>query len=330
MFEKLKHKIFLRADAGQNIGYGHFIRSSALADMLKDDFDVLFATVNPTDYQKHELSNVCPCISLNSETHFEDFLSMLKGDEIVVLDNYFFTTDYQRAVKEKGCKLVCIDDMHDKHYVADLIVAQGEVSRYMYSTESYTRFCLGYDWLLLRNPFLEAYKKNSHRNYSPLFQRIVVGFGGADMYNLTEKTLQILIKQKCIQTVDVIIGDASQLKNSFITTKELNFHRNISASHIAQLFSSCDIAILPTSTICLEALVCKTRIAGGFYVDNQEEFYQYLDKANIIYGMGNFLQESYTDKLEQLFIYDATVLNPFPIHLNDLKERYIYIFKTLL
>jgi UDP-2,4-diacetamido-2,4,6-trideoxy-beta-L-altropyranose hydrolase len=322
-------KIIFRADAGQNIGYGHFIRSLALADMLKDDFDVLFATVNPTDYQKNELSNICSCISLDQSTHFEDFLSMLQGDEIVVLDNYFFTTDYQRAVKEKGCKLVCIGGMHDKHYVADLIIAHSKVSKFLYSIEPYTRFCLGYDWLLLRKPFMEAYKKNIHRDYSPSFQRIVVGFGGADMYNLTEKTLQILISQECIRTIDVIAGDASQVRE-VISAKELHFHRNISAFQIAQLFSSCDLAILPTSTICLEALVCKTRIAGGFYVDNQEEFYQYLDKANIIYGMGNFLRESYTDKLEQLFTGLPIALNPFPIHLNDLKERYIHVFETLL
>ena len=31
-------KIYFRADAGAEIGYGHFIRTLALADMLKDDF----------------------------------------------------------------------------------------------------------------------------------------------------------------------------------------------------------------------------------------------------------------------------------------------------
>ncbi|MDR1895166.1 MAG: UDP-2,4-diacetamido-2,4,6-trideoxy-beta-L-altropyranose hydrolase, partial [Prevotellaceae bacterium] len=39
----MKRKIIFRADAGLNIGYGHFIRSLALADMLKNDFDILFA-----------------------------------------------------------------------------------------------------------------------------------------------------------------------------------------------------------------------------------------------------------------------------------------------
>jgi spore coat polysaccharide biosynthesis predicted glycosyltransferase SpsG len=121
----MKRKVIFRADAGQNIGYGHFIRSLALADMLRNDFDILFATVNPTDYQKAELAKVCPFIGFKEETHFNDFRYFLKGNEIVVLDNYFFTTDYQKAIKEKGCKLVCIDDMHDKHYVADVVINHG-------------------------------------------------------------------------------------------------------------------------------------------------------------------------------------------------------------
>ncbi len=41
---------------------------------------------------------------------------------IVVLDGYHFGTNYQKQIKLKGAKLVCIDDMHDKEFVADLII----------------------------------------------------------------------------------------------------------------------------------------------------------------------------------------------------------------
>ena len=119
----MKRKIFFRADASQSIGYGHFIRTLALADMLKDDFDCVFYTQTPTEYQRKELEKVCPFIELpDDDTRFRLFIEELKGDEIVVLDNYFFTTDYQRSIKTKGCKLVCVDDMHDKHYVADVVI----------------------------------------------------------------------------------------------------------------------------------------------------------------------------------------------------------------
>ena len=113
----MKKRIFFRADASFEIGYGHFIRSLALADMLKDTFDCVFFTCHPTSYQKQEMDKVCNFVELDESTHYEVFLSYLHGDETVVLDNYFFTTDYQRQIKVKGCRLVCIDDMHDKNYI---------------------------------------------------------------------------------------------------------------------------------------------------------------------------------------------------------------------
>lgn len=78
----------------------------------------------------------------------------------MVLDNYFFTTDYQRAIKEKGCCLVCVDDMHDKHYVADVVINHGLTDESLFDVEPYTKLCLGFDWALLRHPFIEAVKNS--------------------------------------------------------------------------------------------------------------------------------------------------------------------------
>ncbi|MDR3244891.1 MAG: UDP-2,4-diacetamido-2,4,6-trideoxy-beta-L-altropyranose hydrolase [Prevotellaceae bacterium] len=328
--DELKRKIIFRADAGQNIGYGHFIRSLALADMLQNDFDILFATVNPTGYQIAEMAKVCPYISLHQKTHYEDFLSLLQGDEIVLLDNYFFTTDYQIAIKQKGCKLVCIADLHDRHYVADLIIVQGQVAKSLYSIEPYTRFCIGLDWVLLRNPFIEAAKKNTSRTYSSAITNIVIAFGGADMYNLTGKTILTLSHHKNINKIDVIVGDAFKTQDYHIENVELNFHKNISAEQIVSFFFACDLAILPCSTVCLEALACKTRIAAGFYVDNQEEFYHYLHREQIVYSLGNFLDDEYVSQLDDLIATNTLpTLNHFPVRLNNLKERYIDVFNKL-
>lgn len=85
-----KRKIFFRADAGAQIGYGHFIRTLALADMLRDDFDCTFLTQSPSEYQQKEVEKVCPLVALPSDdSKFEKFIDCLKGEEIIVLDNYF-------------------------------------------------------------------------------------------------------------------------------------------------------------------------------------------------------------------------------------------------
>lgn len=322
---KSKKKIIFRADAGIDIGYGHFIRSLALANMLKDDFDCTIATQTPNSYQIKEASTVCSLIKLPAdETKFAQFIEMLSGDEIVVLDNYFYTTAYQKDIRKKGCKLVCIDDIHDKHYVADILINHGLDDKSKFSVEPYTNLCLGINWALLREAFLEAlsFKKEDKQN----IENVVVSFGGVDAYNLTDKTINKICQQNPTIKIDAIVGNhyTSTIKNKNIN---LNIHQNISAEEVASLFKKADLAIVSASTICFEALACKTTIAAGFYVDNQVEIYHYLLKEKHIIGLGNLLENEIDIKL-----------NPFTQHtdkkylsekLSDIKKNYITIFKSL-
>ena len=101
-------KIIFRADGNSSIGMGHFIRTLALAEMLNEHYYCIYPTRKPTDYQIAEIEKVCHGrIDLpEDDSHLNVFLNHLKGDEIVVLNNYYYTTAYQKAIKDKGCKLV--------------------------------------------------------------------------------------------------------------------------------------------------------------------------------------------------------------------------------
>jgi len=247
---------------------------------------------------------------------------MLKGDEIVVLDNYFFTTDYQKAIKEKGCKLVCIDDMHDKHYVADVVINHGINNPGLFSIEPYTRLCLGVEWALLRKPFIDASINNKNKNHSDKIENVVVSFGGVDKYHITDKVINILMSKKEIKKIDAIVGATYQENNDLLSSNVL-FHRSVSAQKIADVFSNCDLAILSASTVCLEALACNTIVAAGYYVDNQEEYYEYLKYNHFIHGLGSLL------KLQSLSLQDINfqIKNILPVQ--NVTKSYITYFNTL-
>ena len=313
----MKTKVIFRADASPKIGYGHFIRSLALADMLKNDFDVRFTTVNPNAYQLEEMKHVCPHLALNRETHFEDFLALLKGDEIVVLDNYFFSTDYQIAIKSKGCRLVCIDDKHDKHYVADIVINHGINNPALFSIEPYTRLCIGLEWALLRKPFREVISNNRPQKPNP--ENIVISFGGADPHCMTAKFINIVQSWSSVKKIDAIVG--VNFSENISTVVPTYYHKAVSAEKVKSLFMECDLAILSTSTICIEALACKTTIAAGYYVDNQMEFSDYLAKENLIIPLDNLLDEVSFDKSH------AVSFNA--IDYSNLKTKYIEIFNSL-
>ena len=276
----VKRKIYFRADAGPNIGYGHYIRSLALADMLKQDFECTMFTQMPTDYQLRECEAVCPIVALPEDnSKFDKFLEYLHGDEIVVLDNYFFTTDYQQAIKAKGCKLVCIDDMHDKHYVADVVINHGCTDKTLFDIESYTRLCLGLDYALLRRPFRNPVQ------HGRVPSSYAICFGGADAYNLTCEYAKELSKRDC--KIFAVVGDGFQYEDTLKTLPNVETRKRLSADEMASLFSSVENVICSASTTCYEALACGARVYAGWYVENQKEIYHLLESHHQIVPLDN-------------------------------------------
>lgn len=322
-----KNKIFFRADASKQIGYGHFVRSLALADMLKDNFDCTFFTQSPTEYQKNEVERICKLVELPSdETKFDVFLSYLSGDEIVVLDNSFYSTDYQVSIRIRGCRLVCLGG-NDKHYVADLIISQGTLDSSSFSAEIYTKFCLGLNWALLRRPFLE--NKNKIKTESAI-RRVVVCFGGTDFHNFTGKVTKILCKLPFIEKIDIIIGDVYEGSIESDCIPKVQMHKNLSAEEIVLLFDQNDLAILSSSSICIEAMACNIPVIAGYYVDNQDAFYHILEKSNYIIGIGSLLDPNMTDKLLNALIHknEYYLVSPFS-DLTTISKRYSKVFNEL-
>lgn len=279
-----KRKVIFRADAGGRIGYGHFIRTLALADMLKEEFECVFVTQDPTEYQKREVERICPLIKLPSDNRkFSLFLRMLSGREIVVLDNYFYSTDYQKKIKSKGCKLVCIDDMHDKHYIADAVINHGLDDPKFFDVEPYTKLFIGLDWALIRKPF-----RCSHSIQNREKGHIAISFGGVDWNNLTTKLSEKITNDSEIDKITAVVGDAFLFEKKLKEVDKVQIVRNLSAFQMANLFRKVEFAILPSSTICIEALACKCPVFAGWYAENQKEVYHSLLKNKRIVGLGFF------------------------------------------
>lgn len=254
------NRIYFRADASPVIGYGHFFRTLALVNMLKNHFECRMFLNDPTPLQLKETEKTCAVTVLKDR--FDDFLTYLDGNEIVVLDNYFFTSEYQFSIKRKGCTLVCIDDIHDRFFHADVIINHGFASKEQYETPSDTAFCLGTEWALLRPEFLETSANDTKRS------DITICFGGGDPLGLTE-IFQDKIKEELPQ------AQIRTIKGATLT-----------AAQMAETFRSSELCVLSASSVCIEALACGARVAAGWYVDNQKDFYDGLVSRRMILPLG--------------------------------------------
>ena len=327
-----KRTIIFRADGGPTIGMGHFTRTLALAEMLNQHFYCVFATCQPTEYQITDIDKVCHSrIDLpEDDSHFSRFLTYLKGDEIVVLDNYYFTTDYQKVIKDKGCKLVCIDDMHDKHFVADIVINHAEgVSSEAFSKESYTKLLLGFRYALIRKEFRLPAKYSYKKEFACL-----VMIGGADPFGITNKIIDILGQFDFNLPVAVVTGIAHDKYNNSSAGKFRFFDRQ-NAEQVAKLMSESDFGILPASTVAIEACAMRLPFICGYFVDNQKEIYKGIEELQLaiciddfkIMGSDSLLL--FVDKMSDINLKSVLVKNQSRVIDGNTKKRYINIFRQL-
>jgi len=330
-----RRKLILRADGGPQIGMGHFIRTLALGEMLKDDFYCIYVTRNPSDYQRNEVNKVCEeLIELpEDDSHFEKFLELLKGNEIVVLDNYFFDTDYQRKIKLKGCKLVCIDDLHDKHYVADVVINHAEgIENSTFSIEDYTQLCLGLKYALLRKPFFETRKEHACKEFD-----IVIGLGGSDPEDITFRLIEKLVKLTSISKMAVLLGSAYNGKANHIGKSKIELFKNLSAIEVGDLMSKSKFGIFPGSTIAIEAIAMRLPIFIGHFIENQLEIFSGIARNNAGIDVGdlNALNENHLAELIPEYLYDQQSISEIVSNQSRILDkqsgsRLIDVFNSLL
>lgn len=327
-----KRRIVLRADAGKSIGYGHLVRSTALAGYLKEDFDCYFASFGsgPRDLSRKQMLEILKvstpfCVRGDTiERYDRDFLDQICPDDIVVLDNYYFSTEFQRAIKDKGCKLVCLDDVHDRHMLCDILFTPCPLERDDFSLEPHCEFYGGIKWAFLRQPFLAPVPV---RNITTDIRKIVMAMGGADAFNLTDKMIHVIHEAMPCAHLDVICGPSVDISEESMRLADV--HKNLSADQMVSLFDKADTGIFPASTVCIEAFSRKLPVMAGYYVDNQREFHEYGINNGYFASLGCLLDDAgdILSRLETVLLHRHPL--PVVMDFNGQKDRVVQIFKEL-
>ena len=288
-------------DGSPEIGLGHLIRCLALAQMLDQLFEIIFVCkkISPDfTYQVKSLSYKLVLIVDEKE-----FIDQLDKDDLVVLDHYGLDSSYQVKVKALGCKLICIDDVPDKIFYADLIINHApNINASTYKAQAYTLFALGLDYVLLRPVFFEL--ANSIRVQKKISSAFVC-FGGSDSENLTIKTVEILKLDLRFRKVNIVVGSSYKeidyLKSILVGDDRFKLYSSIGAEQIANLILQSDLAIVPASGILQEALILGCQVISGMYVENQIYIYENYKKLGAFESANNFSKESIETAINKKF-----------------------------
>lgn len=293
-----RRRIFIRADGHQQMGLGHVVRSLALAEMLKEEYDIVFATRHPLPSLADQIRQpgiaLCALATPSSDLAEAQWICQhhVREDDIVVLDGYHFTTEYQSTIKRKAGHLVAIDDIHAIPYVADIVINHAlgiAPSDYVIAPD--TKLLLGTEYSLLRKEFRTATKRKLAQR--PTEGSLLLCLGGADPKNDTLRLLQQLEGMGVKKHIQLVLGAAYAYRNvlnKFLqgTSCEISVHQDLSASQLAALFQRCPVAILPPSTIAYEYLSMGGLLFLEVIADNQKRMFESFIAAGLAQPFQSF------------------------------------------
>lgn len=291
----MEKTIIIRADGGTTLGMGHIMRCIALAEMLRPDYKIIFATqasergILELLAQYSDRQILLPASADMQEDAYALAAAGRPG-QLIALDGYGFDEHYQRYLIQAGFKLICIDDLKRGHQYAHLIINHAEgVIAADYQAEPYTRFCLGAGYCLLRNVFFEAGKRLTARPIRTVF----ISMGAADINNLTAKNIGALLRIPDITGIDVMAGAVNPHLHTLRELQDslppglLLLHVGLSQNNLVELIKRADLAICPASTISMECAALGIPILSGFSADNQKGILEGLSRKGLVLNLGD-------------------------------------------
>lgn len=276
------------------------MRCLALAQAWQDAGGrATFATAEMTTTMRQRLlTEGCPIIDLSCTAGTPDdakqtsALAQRQDAAWIVVDGYQFNSDYQRAIKDNGCKLLFCDDYgHCDRYSADLVLNQnlGASENLYASRESYTRLLLGTKYCLLRREF--AAWREWKREIAPVARRVLVTMGGSDPQNVTARAIEALqiANIKGIEASVLVGGSNPHYPELQMSASHSQFPLRLlrDASNIAELICWADLAVSGAGSTCWELAFLGLPALLLDLAENQTEVAQQLHKRNCALHVGN-------------------------------------------
>ena len=247
-----------RCDYSNEIGYGHVIRSLALAKNLskKYNWNIIFAIKIYSSKRDFDIPKEFLIFEfnkkekINEELWLNNIIKKSKAHCIVFDIRNNLSSNYLKKVKKKDIKVFCIDDPSDRRLSADINFYPPSPRFYKLNWEKFKgKNFIGYEYTILRNIFYQQknflFKKKENKP-----KKIVICMGGSDPNNITLKLLEIINKYAQDEIFfDIVVGPGYKPKeelNLYLKEFKYNFklHQSLSEKRMVDLLNVCNLAII--------------------------------------------------------------------------------------
>lgn len=300
-YQKIQRKLLIRVDANDAIGYGHYFRCLAIALMVSDAWEITFAVSEPSPFLvgsiesnhfKYTLVGRYVYTDPDSKRYADevpfDLASILEEDfHSVLVDGYFFGPKYFEKLVSYSVRVIAISDSADEPIKADILVnSSPQINAEAYAAFDVETLALGSAYTMLRPEFYAGKWRQGRKLDS---KKLLISFGGADHFGLMERIVETCLKSRRFEEIHLIlkIGEISdQLKEILTANTSVISHSNLSANGVIKIMNTCNMAILPSSGILYESVVCGLPTIICWYAANQKPLHDFLVNEHAVPTLG--------------------------------------------
>jgi len=319
-------KVAIRVDASSQIGTGHVMRCLTLAgELRRKDVRIVFVCREPSGHLcdliasegfevyrlgfEHLLddeSSLCTenrntdnqpphatWLGVDQYTDARQTIDALRDSpwNWLIVDHYALDAHWESAMRNVADKIMVIDDLADREHDCNLLLDQNYFQepdkRYKGLLPEHCETLLGPKYALLRPEFRQARKFCRMRGNG--IARVLVYFGGHDLYNLTGMALEALYSPELHHFfVDAVVGP----NNPHLEKIEKQVQKRpgtrlyIQPDGFTELMLRADLSIGAGGTTTWERLCLGLPTIVITTAQNQEEFIQELHNVGYLKWIG--------------------------------------------
>ena len=327
---KQDRNLFIRVDAGTEIGTGHVMRCLTLAESLKKKFNGIFFISNDI---LGNLSNFVEDMGykiylIQGHTHIEGqivqsntYKKYIENDvnqckniikfyknsrNWLLVDHYGIDQRWESKIRNDVEKIIVIDDLANRKHDCDILIDQ---NFYKNMRERYNKLVsknciqiLGPKYALLRQEFTITRRKLKRKNK---LKHILVSFGGSDPTNETSKAIRGLKLLNSQHKIDVVVGNSNPNKNSIkrlcSSITSISFHHQ--TNNISKIMANADLAIGGGGTMTWERCCMGLPTIVVILSENQHQLTEEVTKIGCVINLGqsNYLKpENYAHIIKEI------------------------------
>lgn len=266
-------RFIFRADASREIGSGHVMRSSVLAEeAISRGYECIFiGEISDLYWVEKRILNLGFAQLL---TDNDSFVADSNSD-VLILDSYTIPVSDPFVAKKNWKMVMCIRDEISPNYESTVELRPGLGK--VHSRQGGAAILSGADYILIRNGIGKTKNENSLRTYIKV---LVVG-GGSDPFGFVSAIATEIASMDLILEVHAFTDDVMP-KDS-----KVRFVKHPIGSDLDLIANDVDVVFTTASTSSLEFIAREIPTGVVCAVDNQTSYYAQFGRLGYVSQLGS-------------------------------------------